>query len=127
MYLIFSYVGTQIWGMAENHVLLLTSRKSCLMTSRGKLVHKENMGGMFGGARGDARQGKELGELVSDILDSRRAPSSGHILELPTSTFGACTRKGVVQRLTTIAAKATVSQTIQQESGSLRKVVKVTR
>lgn len=36
--LILSYVGTQIWGDTEkDHVLLLTSRKSCLMTSRGKL------------------------------------------------------------------------------------------
>lgn len=39
MYLVPSYVGTQIWGTTSNHVLLLSSRKSCLMTSRGKLVH----------------------------------------------------------------------------------------
>lgn len=44
MDLILSYVGTQIWGTAENHVLLLTSRKSCLVTSRGKLVHRPNTG-----------------------------------------------------------------------------------
>lgn len=44
MDLILSYVGTQIWGTPVNHVLLLTSRKSCLVTSRGKLVHRANAG-----------------------------------------------------------------------------------
>lgn len=51
MDLILSYVGTQIWGTAENHVLLLTSRKSCLVTSRGKLVHGGNTGWDVAGAR----------------------------------------------------------------------------
>lgn len=51
MDLILSYVGTQIWGTAENHVLLLTSRKSCLVTSRGKLVHAGNTGWDVEGAR----------------------------------------------------------------------------
>lgn len=51
MDLILSYVGTQIWGMAKNHVLLLTSRKSCSVTSRGKLVHAGNTGWDIKGAR----------------------------------------------------------------------------
>lgn len=51
MDLILSYVGTQIWGTAEYHVLLLTSRKSCLVTSRGKLVHAGNTGWDVEGAR----------------------------------------------------------------------------
>lgn len=44
MDLILSYVGTQIWGTRQDHVLLLTSRKSCLVTSRGKLVRAGNAG-----------------------------------------------------------------------------------
>jgi len=51
MDLILSYVGTQIWGTAEYHVLLLTSRKSCLVTSRGRLVHVGNTGWDIKGAR----------------------------------------------------------------------------
>lgn len=51
MDLILSYVGTQIWGTPVNHVLLLTSRKSCLVTSRGKLVHRANTGWDVAGAR----------------------------------------------------------------------------
>lgn len=64
MDLILSYVGTQIWGTAENHVLLLTSRKSCLVTSRGKLVHAGNTGWDERGARLHAlvaRAGSEQG------------------------------------------------------------------
>lgn len=52
MYLVPSYVGTQIWGTASHHVLLLSSRKSCLMTSRGKLVH---WWGSWEGAGGPGR------------------------------------------------------------------------
>lgn len=52
MYLVPSYVGTQIWGTASHHVLLLSSRKSWLMTSRGKLVH---WWGSWEGAGGPGR------------------------------------------------------------------------
>lgn len=55
MDLILAYVGTQIWGTVEHHVLLLTSRKSCLVTSRGKRVHRANAGWDVRGARASMR------------------------------------------------------------------------
>lgn len=71
--LILSYVGTQIWGTPVNHVLLLTSRKSCLVTSRGKLMHRANTGWDVAGARLRALKGR-TNWLV---LYCRGAPSSG--------------------------------------------------
>lgn len=71
--LILSYVGTQIWGTPVNHVLLLTSRKSCLVTSRGKLMHRANTGWDVEGARLRALKGR----TNSLVLYCRGAPSSG--------------------------------------------------
>lgn len=71
--LILSYVGTQIWGTPVNHVLLLTSRKSCLVTSRGKLMHRANTGWDVEGARLRALRGR----TNSRVLYCRGAPSSG--------------------------------------------------
>lgn len=66
MDLILSYVGTQIWGTEENHVLLLTSRKSCSVTSRGKPAHAGSAGWDVAGARSRARPG--WGELSAGAL-----------------------------------------------------------
>lgn len=78
MDLILSYVGTQIWGTPVNHVLLLTSRKSCLVTSRGKLVHRANTGWDVEGARLRALEAR----TNSLVLDCRGAPSSGSSVAL---------------------------------------------
>lgn len=107
MDLILSYVGTQIWGTAENHVLLLTSRKSCLVTSRGKLVHRGNTGWDVRGARLHALVARANCEAALECFEL----SSCAILWLNCCT--ACLRRnlrrglhtGVIQRLTTIAAK----------------------
>lgn len=107
MDLILSYVGTQIWGTAKNHVLLLTSRKSCLVTSRGKLVHAGNTGWDVKGARLHALLARANSESRLWCFEL----SWCAILWLNCCT--ACLRcflrrglqTGVIQRLTTIAAK----------------------
>lgn len=84
MYLVPSYVGTQIWGTASNHVLLLSSRKSCLMTSRGKLVH---WWGSWEGAGGPGR-------AAAARRRHRRRPSAG-LERHPLAARGMAARSGV--------------------------------
>lgn len=74
MYLVPSYVGTQIWGTASNHVLLLSSRKSCLMTSRGKLVH---WWGSWEGAGGPGRAAAARRRRRRPPVRRPRAPPAG--------------------------------------------------
>lgn len=62
------------------------------------------------------RLGTALAGRGLRLLDCRRAPSSGRSLALPATVFEAWAPNGVVQRLTTIAAKAWSPQTIQQET-----------
>lgn len=107
MDLILSYVGTQIWGTAENHVLLLTSRKSCLVTSRGKLAHAANAGWDVRGARRHAPVARtnseprfgsfELSWCAILWLSWRTARAR--------SVSEAWAAHGVTRRLTSIAAK----------------------
>lgn len=107
MDLILSYVGTQIWGTAEYHVLLLTSRKSCLVTSRGRLVHEGNTGWAGKGARLYALVAGEnsrprFGAFWIVVV---RHPLAQLCHCLSAAVFEAWAPHGVIRRLTTIAAK----------------------
>lgn len=74
MYLVPSYVGTQIWGTASHHVLLLSSRKSCLMTSRGKLVH---WWGSWEGAGGPGRASRARRRRLPPVRRPPAPPAGG--------------------------------------------------
>lgn len=102
MDLILSYVGTQIWGTARNHVLLLTSRKSCSVTSRGKLVHGGNTGWDVSGTRLRAPRIKAARSGCFGLSPCAILRPLGGTASLRLSR-GCGT--GVIQRLTSIAAK----------------------
>lgn len=121
MDLILSYVGTQIWGTRQSHVLLLTSRKSCLVTSRGKRVRAGNAGWEGEGGGGGCARAASPVLPPSLLFGSGQTPRQGRGVFLQLSRCAIlwrncctdCLRRflrrglhtGVTQRLTTIAAK----------------------